>query len=76
MPLEVTPAVKLYMDKFKLQPSAGRKRDIELTIDDLELWQKVLNEWGYWKDGKWKTFNPLSVGKMLSEYERRQSKTI
>ena len=65
-----SPAVKMYRDRFKLNCNAGRKRDIEDTVTDLELWEYALNSWGYWKAGKWKTFNPLSIGKLLSEYER------
>jgi hypothetical protein len=58
------------MDKFRLQPSIGRKEDIDKTVTDLDLWQYVLESWGYWKAGKWHTYSPLSIGKMLSEYER------
>jgi len=73
MPLKVSPAVRLYMDKFKLQPSIGRKEDIDKTVTDLDLWQYVLESWGYYKAGKWHTYSPLSIGKMLSEYERLET---
>lgn len=67
-------AVKLWRDKWKLNLSLGRKRDIDLTVLDLELWKYVLDNWGYFKAGKWVSFNPLSVGKQLSEYERLERK--
>jgi hypothetical protein len=63
-------AVKMYRDKFRLNCSLGRKHDIDATVTDLDLWQYVLESWGYWKAGKWHTYSPLSVAKMLSEYER------
>lgn len=72
-----SPAVRAYRDKFKLNLNASRKRDIDLTIRsdaDLELWKIVLNSWGYWSRGKWVSFNPLSIGKMLSEWERLERK--
>ena len=64
-------AVKAYRDQFKFCPNQGTRKDIVATVTDLELWQEVLTSWGYWKEGKWIKFNPLSVRKMLSEYERR-----
>jgi hypothetical protein len=69
-----SPAVRAYRDKFRLNLSPGRRHDIEVTVTDLNLWNQVLNNWGYVKNGKWKSFNPLSVGKMLSEYERLEQK--
>lgn len=69
-----SPAVKAYRDKFRLNLNYGRRYDIDATVDDLELWNYVLNHWGYWKNGKWKSFNPLNVGHMLSEYERLDQK--
>lgn len=71
---EDSPAVKAYRDKFCLNLSLGRRYDIDVTVLDLALWNQVLNNWGYVKDGKWKSFNPLSIGKMLSEYERLERK--
>jgi len=65
-------AVKLYRDIFRLTPNIGRREDIEKTVTDLKLWQEVLENWGYTKDGKWHHFNPLSIGKMLSHYEYLQ----
>jgi len=65
-----SPAVKMYRDKFHLNLNAGRRYDIDATVTDLELWQQVLNTWGYEKKGKWHNFNPLKVGHLLSEYER------
>lgn len=66
-----SPAIKMYRDKFRLNLNAGRRADVESTVTDLATWEYVLNSWGYYdKRGKWKTFNPLSIGKLLSEYER------
>lgn len=66
------PAVIAYRNHFKLCPNAGRRRDMAVSVNDLNLWQQVLETWGYQKDGKWISFSPLSVGKMVSEYERRE----
>lgn len=63
-------AVKIWRDKFKYNLSPGRKKDIDLTIQDLELWKHVLDNWGYYKEGMWIKFNPFAVGHQLSEYER------
>ena len=65
-----SPAVKLWRNKFKYNLSPGRKYDIDATVTNLNLWKQVLDNWGYMKNGKWKPFNPFSVGKQLSEYER------
>ncbi len=65
-----SPAVKAWRDKFKYNLSPGRREDIDLTVKDLDLWKQVLDSWGYVKNGKWKSFNPFSIGKQLSEYER------
>lgn len=67
-------AVKIWRDKWKLNLNASRKRDIDLTVKDLELWKFVLEHWGYWKLGKWVKWNPLAVGHQLSEYERLERK--
>lgn len=67
-------AIKAYRNKFKLNLNPGRRQDVDATITDLELWQFVLDHWGYWKNGKWKSFNPLNVHHMLSEYERLDRK--
>lgn len=69
-----SPAVKIWRQKFKYNLSPGRKEDIDATITDLVLWKQVLDNWGYMKNGKWKSFNPFSVGKQLSEYERLERK--
>ena len=64
------PAVKAYRDTFRLMPNRGFRRDIVVTVENQELWKTVLSKWGYWKDGKWKTFSPLNIKGLLSEYER------
>ena len=69
-----SPAVKAYRDKFKLNCSIGRKFDIDATVRDLDLWKFVLNSWGYNKNGKWVSHNPLNIGHLLSEYERLERK--
>lgn len=66
--------MRLWRDTFRYNLSPGRKRDIDLTVTDLELWKQVLVSWGYWKQGKWKSFNPFAVGHQLSEYERLERK--
>lgn len=60
-------AVKFYRDTFRLCPNRGRREDIISTVTNTELWKTVLTEW---KEQKW---NPLKIGWMLSEYERRLS---
>lgn len=69
-------AVKIWRKKFRYNLSPGRKEDINLTVQDLQLWQQVLDNWGYVKNGKWKSFNPFSVGKQLSEYERLERRKV
>ena len=70
-----SPAVKAYRDQFKLNCSEGRRKDIDATVTNLDLWKSVLENWGYIKNGKWIKFSPLSVGKMLAEYERREKQS-
>lgn len=67
-------AVKIWRDFTRYNLNASRKRDIDLTVTDLELWKFVLDHWGYFKKGKWVKFNPLAVGHQLSEYERLERK--
>lgn len=67
-------AVTIWRKKWKYNLSAGRKSDIDVTVQDLELWKQVLDNWGYWSKGKWISHNPFSVGKQLSEYERLEAK--
>ena len=71
-------AVKLYRDTFQFNCNAGYRHDIEVTVgnepDDLALWRLVLENWGYWKNGKWKRKNKLDIKAMLSEYERQIEK--
>lgn len=59
-------AIKLWRDTFKLNLNHGFRQDILSTVTDLELWEAVLTEW---KEQKW---NPLKIGWLLSEYERRE----
>jgi hypothetical protein len=66
-------AVKMYRDRFKLNCSVGRKYDIDATVTDLDLWEYVLNSWGYYKNGKWRNFSPLNLSGLLSEYERLEN---
>ncbi len=67
-------AVKMYRDQFRKNLSTGRRRDIDVTVKDLNLWGQVLKNWGYHKNGKWVAFNPLSIEHLLSEYERLERK--
>lgn len=60
-------AVKAYREAFRLCPNMGRRQDIVSTVENLELWNEVLTEW---KEQKW---NPLKIGWLLSDYERRLS---
>ena len=69
-----SPAVKIWRDKWRKNLNIGRREDIDATITDLKLWQQVLDNWGYVKDGKWVSFNPLAVSHQLSEYERLEQK--
>ena len=68
-----SPAVKIWRDKWRKNLNIGRREDIDATITDLKLWQQVLDNWGYVKDGKWVSFNPLAVSHQLSEYERLET---
>jgi hypothetical protein len=67
-------AVEIWRRHFKLNLNQSRKRDIEVTVIDLDLWTHVVTNWGYVKDGKWVSFNPLAVSHQLSEYERLEQK--
>jgi len=62
-------AIKIWRDTFKLNLKVGFKHDIEVTVLNLDLWKSLLTEW---KEKKW---NPLNVKGMISEYERRESKS-
>jgi hypothetical protein len=68
-----SPAIKLYRDTFRLNLNHGFRKDVELTVTDLDLWQEVLTNWRYLKDGKWKPKNPLNIKGLLSEYEYRSN---
>lgn len=68
-------AVKAYRDQFKFCPNAWRRKEIVLTVKDLDLWKSVLANWGYWKEGKWIKFNPLNTNGMIQEYERQARNT-
>ena len=68
-------AVKAYRDQFRFCPSSYRRREIVVTVKDLDLWKEVLANWGYWKEGKWIKFNPLNVNGMIQEYERQARNT-
>jgi hypothetical protein len=68
------PAVKMYRDIFKFCPNLGFRKEIILTVTDLDLWKSILSTWGFSKDGKWKSHNPLNVKGLMSEYERRAAK--
>ena len=78
------PAVVAYNDIFKLQLSPGFRRDVIATVeidcaDGLKAWREILENWGYWKDGKWVRKNPTynratgrhSVVDMIQYYELR-----
>lgn len=69
-----SPAVKIWRDHFKYNLAPGRKRDIDTTVTDLKLWEFVVKNWGYHKNGKWISFNPFQIGHLLSEYERLERK--
>lgn len=71
-----SPAVAAYRNRFKLNLNYGRRYDVESTVTDLDLWNFVLTHWGYYSKGKWKSYNPLNVSGMLSEYERLDRKRM
>ena len=58
-------AINLWRSTFRLNLNVGRKLEITRTVQDMELWKRVLSDW---KANKW---NPLKIGWQLSEYERR-----
>src|SRR5215831_13683898 len=63
-------SVKLWRDTFKLNLSASWKRDVEVTVKDLNLWKSILDNW-FWIDakGKKRTKHPGIKG-LLDEYDR------
>ena len=64
-------AVKLWRDKFRLNLSASWKRDVEVTVKDLDLWKEILDGWFYFDaKGKKQTRHPGIKG-LLTEYERQ-----
>lgn len=64
-------AVKAYRDEFKFCPSVGFRRDIAITVQDLDLWKIVIRDWWYMDTkGRKKKKNPLGVKAMLDDYER------
>jgi hypothetical protein len=75
-PKQDSAAVKAWRDKFSLNTSKYWKWAIDTTVTDLKLWEFCLNSWGYWKNGKWKSFNPFALDHLLSEYERLERKGI
>lgn len=70
------PAVVLYRQTFRLCPNWGFRKDIAVTVKDLDLWKSVITNWYYENNRKRIRFNPLNVKGMLSEYERRNGKTL
>ena len=63
-------AVKLWRDKFHLNLSASWKRDVDVTVRDIELWREILENWQYQdKKGKWHKKSP-AIKVLLDEYER------
>ncbi len=65
------PAVKAYRDKFKFCPSVGFRRDIAITVQDLDLWKTVIRDWWYMDTkGKKRKKNPLGIKAMLDDYGR------
>lgn len=67
--------VLAYREQFNLMPNKGFRRDIAATIvtyDDLLLWQELLANWGYWRDGKYHKRNPLDIKGLLTVFEFKQ----
>lgn len=65
------PAVKLWRDKFNLNLSASWKRDVAITVQDLDLWREILDGWFYFDaKGKKRNRHP-GIKNLLTEYERR-----
>ena len=77
-PLMTHPAILAYRDATLKCPNSGFRRDIAITVADVNLWEKVLSEWGFWEETKrgkrWKKKNPLDLKGMLDEYERQLEK--
>ncbi len=68
-------AVRLWRDTFRLNLSASWKHDVEITVTDLDLWKKILDGWGYWRNGKWIKKAP-GIKNLLTEYERLKADEI
>lgn len=68
------PAVDLWRRKFKLNLSASWKRDVEITVKDLETWKEILDNWFYFdSEGKKHAKHPGIKG-LLDEYEYQTRK--
>ena len=63
--------VKLWRDTFRLNLSASWKRDVEITVKDINLWKSILDNWFYIKNGK-KIKKSPGIKNLLAEYERRE----
>ena len=61
--------VKLWRDKFHLNLSASWKADVDKTIKNLALWEEILSNWYYIKNGK-KIKKSPGIKPLLDEYER------
>lgn len=74
-PLMTHPAILAYRDAVKMVPNSGYRKDIALTVQDVDLWKEILSRWGYHdQKGKWHKWNPRNISGLLAEYEYRVSK--
>lgn len=73
-------AVRAYIDHDwgngkHYTPNAGFRRDIAVTVktyEDLCLWEDLLGNWGYWRDGKYHKRNPFDIKGLLTVFEFKQ----
>ena len=62
-------AVELWRRQYHLNLSKSWKRDVEITVKDIDLWKSILRLW------KLKKWHPGSKN-ILTEYERREFDAI
>ena len=68
-------AVRIWRDAFRLNLSASWKRDVEVTVQDVELWKRLIASWHYYKNGR-KIKKSPAIKTLLDEYEQREREQL